>query len=79
MQQKLFAHYVKLGKDMKAIDVDIESGNLTLLLVNIKAWSLKGKDGKVALITKEAITRLDPVTANKIVEEINSRNPAPKA
>ena len=79
MQQKLFAHYVKLGKDMKAIDVDIESGNLTLLLVNIKAWNLKGKDGKVAPITKEVVARLDPVIANKVVEEINNRNPSPKA
>lgn len=81
-QQRLVASYMKLQTQLKAepdIDVNLEAGNTALLLINIKAWSLKGKDGKVAFINEGTVKQLDIDTATKIVEEINKRNPPPKA
>ena len=61
------------------VSVDLESGNILALLINIKAWNLAGDDGKIAPITEEFITRLPREYGNKLKDEINQRNPLPKA
>ena len=82
-QQKLVASYMKLQTQMKEvtpdIDLDIESGNITLLMLNINAWSFKDKSGGIAMVNEDTIRMLDPTIANKLVNEINKRNPPPKA
>ena len=86
-QQKLVAAYMQLQQQLKPgqvktipdVEVDLQTGNIMLLLINIKAWSLKDKDGKVAPVNEEYVRQLDISTANKIVEAINKRNPPPKA
>ena len=84
-KQKLVASYMAVQQKLKGIadgdlGLDIETGNIALLKINVKAWSFKGKDGaKVAPINREYIERLDDVVTGKLLEEINRRNPAPKA
>jgi len=51
---------------------------IATLLVNIKAWSLKDKEGKVAPINKKTIAMLNPDTATQIIAEIGKRNSTPK-
>lgn len=81
-QQKLVASYMKIQTQLKRatpdIDLDIEVGNITLLVINIKAWSFKDKSGEVAKINAGSIRMLDSVTATKLAEEINQRNQPPK-
>lgn len=86
-QQKLVAAYMQLQQQLKPgqvknipdVEVDLQTGNIMLLLINIKAWSLKDKDGKIAPVNEEYVRQLDISTANKIVEAINKRNSPPKA
>jgi len=88
-QQKLVAAYMQLQqrinpskfaeKNMPDVEVDLQTGNIMLLLINIKAWSLKDKDGEPAPVNEEFIRQLDISTANKIIEAINKRNLSPKA
>ena len=83
-KQKLVASYMAVEQKLKGIEagdlgLDIETGNIALLKINIKAWSFVGKDGKkVAPINREYIARLDDVVTGKLLEEINKRSPAPK-
>lgn len=81
-QQKLVASYMQLQTQLKTVTtevaMDLETGNITLLLLNIKAWSLKGQDGKIAPINEVTIKQLKTITANKIISAINKRNPVPK-
>ena len=72
MQQKLVAHYIKMS-GINRPEIDMEGGNIILLLLNIKDWNLQ-LNGEKAIINKENIEQLDPVIANKIAEEINQRN-----
>lgn len=81
-RQALVAHYMKLkGAINKQVEysVDLESGNIMLLVLNIVAWSLLDKKGKPLPVTKETISWLDNDTGNKIADEIGKRNPVPKA
>jgi len=78
-RQKLIAYYAKLQTKLNSPDVDIsldmEAGSIMLLLLNIKAWSLKDRKGKPLPITKETIAMLDPDVARKLEQEIEKRNP----
>jgi len=84
--QKLVAAYMQLQQQLKPgqvknvpnVEVNLQTGNIMLLLINIKAWSLKDKDGKIAPVNEEFIRQLDINTADKIIEAINKRNPSPK-
>jgi len=81
MQQKLIASYMRLQTQLKTLpdfDMDVETGNITLLLLNIKEWSLKDKSGRVAPINEQTIRMLDPAVATKIINVINEQNPPPK-
>ena len=79
-RQKLIAYYAKLQTKLNSPDVDIsldvEGGNIMLLLLNIKAWSLKDRDGKPLPVTRETIAMLDPDIAERLEREIERRNPA---
>jgi len=80
--------WVDIKRQMSVGDYDrIEKGSegamsesriLEVLLTNIKAWSLKGKDDKVAPIDRETIAMLDTDTATLIITEIGKRNSPPK-
>jgi hypothetical protein len=83
-QQRLAASYVKAGRKLRAdedtdLELDLEAGNLTLLLINIKAWSFKDSNGKIAPINKETIGNLHPKVAERLLEEIGKGNPVKKA
>lgn len=82
-QQRLTASFVKLQSRTKGetpdIDVDLETGNITLLLINIKGWNLEISPGQVAPVDGDTIRQLDPNVAGRLVSEINSRNQSPKA
>ena len=67
--QKLLSSYTKGGA------MNIEEGNIALLLINIKEWSFKDRDGKPAPVSRENILRLVPDIAQKILDEIGRRNP----
>lgn len=82
-QQALVAQYMRLPSTLASsatpdIQIDIETGSLTLLLLNIVRWNLIDKNGTTAPINKETIGRLDPRTAQLIINAITERNPAPK-
>ena len=57
---------------------EIEGRVIITLLANIKAWSLKGKDGQIAPINREMVAKLDADTAVLLFNEIGKRNPAQK-
>lgn len=82
-QQELVASYVRTGmkggQTTPDVNVDLEAGAITLLLINIKAWNLCDKDENVAPISLDTIKALDPAIATKIANEINARNLPPKA
>jgi len=83
-KQKLVASYMAVEQKLKGVEggdlgLDIETGNIALLKINIKGWSFIGKDGKkVAPVNREYVERLDDPVTGKLLEEINRRNPAPK-
>lgn len=80
--QKLMKAYMRLQTQLKEqttdMELDVETGNIMLLLINVQGWNLTGQDGKVVPVNEEMIKRLDPQIADKIIDEINKRNPAPK-
>lgn len=78
-QQKLMGHFVKLSADMTTPDIDLASGNILMLVINIKAWNLTDDTGKEVKLSQGAIEKLDPAVAEKIAVEINNRNQPPKA
>jgi hypothetical protein len=61
------------------VNLTMDTANLILLAMNIRAWNLTNGTGEVAPLTKENIALLDPQTADQILEAINGRNPDPKA
>lgn len=85
-QQKLVASYMQLDAMAKkgatvqsTLEVNLETGNLALLLINIKAWNLPGKGNKVASINEATVKLLTIDVASRLVDEINLRNESPKA
>ena len=80
-QQKVVGRFIKLGLVGKTpqAELDMQSAEILTLLLNIKAWNLKDKEGKDAPINEESISNLDPATAEIIRQEVNKRNPVPKA
>lgn len=63
--------------DMNTIDRECmgDAGRvLPVLFVNIKAWSLKGKDGEAVPVNKKMVTMLNSDTAQLIIIEIGKRN-----
>lgn len=83
--QALSAHYLKIRAKLEQlkpdvdVDLNIESGNIALLTLNIKAWSFKDKKDKPLPVNKTTIAMLDRDTSTRIVSEIAKRNPPPKA
>jgi hypothetical protein len=81
-QQKLAAHYVSMQSfkpgSKPILSMDLEGGNIMLLLINIKDWNLE-LDGKKVPVALTTIQQLDPDVADKIAQEVNKRNPNPKA
>lgn len=83
--QRLVASYMRLQMQLKergslpSIDLNVETGNITLLMLNIVAWNLTDEHGKEMPVIRESIERLDNSLANKLVAEINAHNPPPKA
>jgi len=87
-EQKITGHFIRIASMRKAlasgkatdvdVNIDLESGNILALLINIKAWNLTGDNGEIASITEENITRLPREYGNKLKDEINLRNPLPK-
>lgn len=82
-RQRLTSHFFHLQSlpvgETPKVDVDLESGQIVLMQINIAAWSFTLRDGTAAPITTETIAMLDPDVADIILEVINERNPAPKA
>lgn len=80
-QQKVVGRFVKFGLAGKIpqAELDMQSAEILTLLLNTKAWNLKDREGKDMPINEESISNLDPATADIIKQEINNRNPAPKA
>ncbi len=73
IQQRLVAHYVKLSANQTP-DVDLASGNLVALELNLVAWNLVDDKGVAVPLSRPAIENLDPDVAGRIAEEINKRN-----
>ena len=57
------------------VDLQVNIGKLMVLCLNIVAWSFVGKDEKPLPITIEQVGKIDPQYANKILKEIDKRNP----
>lgn len=57
----------------------IEARIVSTLVVNIKGWNLKGKDGKEQPLDREHVGKLDPNLSLKLFAEIGKRNVSPKA
>ena len=55
--------------------VEVRTGKLTLLVLNIKAWSFKDRDGGALSVNRETVSRLAASTAERILAEIGKRNP----
>lgn len=72
-------NFIRMAQQMERGDVKAEAGEPLLLLINIKSWSLRDRDGNPLPVTAENINRLDPDHSRAILAEINDRNPAPKA
>lgn len=66
-------------KTIDDVDISLKLGNVTLLLINVKAWNLEDDAGKIPAITEDTIRGLDNDIATKLAKEINKRNPPPKA
>jgi len=77
MQQRLTTHYLKLSANQTA-DIDLASGNLIALELNIVAWNLVDDKGQAVPLSREAIDSLDPDIADRIINEISRRNQSPK-
>lgn len=58
---------------------EIEIAKPTLLMLNIKRWSLKDGNGQPISLTSENIDLLDGNIAEAIALEIDRRNSSPKA
>lgn len=78
-QQKLMGHFIKLSADMTTPDIDLASGNILMLVINIKAWNLTDDKGKEVKLSQGAIEKLEPAVAERIALAINDRNQPPKA
>jgi len=79
-QQRLVSSYMNVkAKGQDDVDIGIETGNITLLLLNVKAWNLVDAAGNILPMDKVTMELLDPAVARKIVKEITKRNPPPKA
>ena len=84
-QQKLTAHYVRLKTNLKGAtpdinaDVDLETGNIIMLQLNVKAWNLTDREGKPAPVDRKHLEMLDPDIAQKLIDAISERNQRPKA
>lgn len=57
----------------------VEARIVSTLVVNIKAWNLKGKDGKEQPLDREHIGKLELAISLKLFVEIGKRNVSPKA
>ncbi len=55
-------------------DIELSTGKLELLAINIKGWNLKGLDGQVLPVNRDTIRMLDDDTARLILAEIAARN-----
>jgi len=80
-QQRLVASFMRLQNQVKKdpeVEIDLQMGNITLMLINIKKWNLDDADGKIVSINEKNINSLSIDTAEKILDEINERNPSPK-
>lgn len=84
-EQALAAYYMKVNaqfEDIKkgiAVEFDLKTGNVMLLVQNIAAWSIKDREGNPAEISLENVSRLDRKDSTKLIEAIRKRNPSPKA
>jgi len=80
-QQKVLASYAPatITQGKPELGLDFEGGNLTLLQINIKAWSFKDAENHIVEITRPAIERLTIEVGTILAEEIAKRNPPPKA
>jgi len=80
--QKLAASFMKMRLQSKGdidSDIDIETGNIELLLINIADWNLVDEKGKKVPVIRENIRRLKSSTAETILTAIGERNQPPKA
>lgn len=59
---------------------ELAENEITLLLINIKAWNFPSdkKKGEVMPISRETVKRLDDKISTKLAVEIGKRNPVPK-
>ena len=76
-QQRLVASFMHLQDKIKKepeVEVDLQKGNITLMLINIKKWNLCDADGKPAPINEKNLKSLTIETAEKILNAINERN-----
>jgi len=58
-------------------DIELRTGQLIMLEINIKEWGITGRNGVMPLIP-ESIAMLDQDTAELILSEIGQRNPPGK-
>ena len=75
-RQMSVGDYDRIAKESE--EGEIEGRVIITLLTNIKAWSLKDKDGQIAPINREMVAKLDADTAVLLFNEIGKRNPVQK-
>lgn len=77
-RRMLEAEMINLASKIKE-GSDIGLAKPLLLMLNIKGWSLKDRSEQPLPITEENIDRLDGRIAMLLCQEIDRRNPPPKA
>ena len=81
-EQSLVGHYTRIQANLRdgtisddPVTLDMETGNVALLKLNIRSWSFQDQDGNPVPVTTERVRRLDPVIAHRLLQEIVDRNP----
>jgi hypothetical protein len=74
-RQTLSNYYVTQAAKLNGEDVPVDAGKPMLLLLAIKGWSLKDRDGNPLEVNAENINRLDSDVTRSLLLEINERNP----
>ena len=59
-------------------DVEVSTGKLELLAINIKSWSFKDQKQEPLPVNRQTVRMLDEDTANLVLAEIARRNPKKK-
>lgn len=56
-------------------DLELKTGKIALLRINVKEWNIEGPDGQPAPLNDESFRALEPAIAEWLLFQIDLRNP----